>query len=54
MPALVSQEVKNVSNVNNASFDPNETMTNKMPNWSMNDEIVISGISGRYPGNQIV
>ncbi len=54
MAALVPQEVKNVNNVKNASFDRNETMVSEMPNWPMNDEIVISGISGRYPGNQII
>jgi hypothetical protein len=41
------------------TYDPlidnkNITKAPKMPKWAMNEDIVISGIAGRYPGIEIV
>lgn len=47
----IAQEVNYVDNGSKrGKCDSKSSKTTKMPKWTMNEEIVVSGISGRFPG----
>jgi hypothetical protein len=43
---MISEEIDCIANAN---FKSEVHVETKMPEWEMKEEIVISGISGRYP-----